>query len=108
MMSAVTETRRPPHHRPEGRLVSADATSRVTSAGVLAPRISGSLMADQLQVPHCGADVQLLQHAVRAAVGRERGDAALRIVEVAEDDRLGRARLLAGGLDRAVGDRGAL
>ena len=49
--------------------------------------------------------VQLAEQRVVALLGLQLRDAARRIVQVAEDDRVGRAGLLARGLDLAVADR---
>ena len=62
-------------------------------------------MPNELQVPHGRLGVELLEHAVRALACGEGGHAAVRIVKIAEHDRLRRAGLLACGLDRPVGQR---
>src|SRR6185436_11911370 len=109
--SALDESASPIHHRPEGLASSAPQTSRVTSAADLLPAISGgwtsaaSAMPDQLQVPNCRLGIQIFKDAIGTAAGGGRRDAALRIVQIAEDDRLGRTHLLARRLDRAVGER---
>ena len=73
-----------------------------------AMRARPSLAQLRIQVPHRRQirrprpRVQLGQQRVVALLGLQLRDAAVRIVQVAEDDRLGRAGLLAGGLDLAV------
>src|SRR5687767_5231203 len=62
-------------------------------------------MAHLLQIGDVRARAELLQHAVGALAGEQLRRAAGRVLEIAEHDRLGRAGLLAGGLDRPVGDR---
>ena len=56
------------------------------------------------QVRRARPRVQLGQQGVIQRLGLHRGDLALRIVHIAEDDRLGRTRLLAGGDHFAVSD----
>src|SRR5207237_6757734 len=50
------------------------------------------------------ADVEIAENGVVAALALQFGDRALRVLDVAEDNGLDRANLLAGGLDRAVGN----
>src|SRR6187200_1093999 len=118
--SAVSASASPPHHSIEGLRSRALSTSRVTSAGCLLPPISGTrtratplaipsllaarrcLVADQFQIANGRLGVQFFEHAERTLAGRRRRHAAVRIVQVAEHDRLGRTGLLAGGLDRTV------
>src|ERR1051325_2473729 len=93
--------------------------SSVTAAGFLFPVISGNrsgeqtsaiplfLLSDDLEIVHRWPDVQVFQHAILPAVFRKAPDPALGIVEIPEDDRAGRAGLLAGGADLAILDCGA-
>ena len=55
-----------------------------------------------------GRVFELAEQRVVARLGLQLRDAAVRIVQVAEHDRLGRAGLLAGGLDLAVADAAVL
>src|SRR5256885_13720793 len=48
--------------------------------------------------------VQAGEHVIAARVTRQLVDARVAVVEIAEDDRFGRARLLAGGHDVAIAD----
>ena len=57
------------------------------------------------QVSRARTNAEFRQSAVVAGVVLQLGDAAFFVVDVAEDDRLRRAGLLAGGLQRAVDDR---
>src|SRR5581483_3882265 len=54
------------------------------------------------QILRARARVEIGEHRVRARLGLQARHAAGRIVQIAEDDRLGRARLLAGRLDLPV------
>src|SRR5207248_6409518 len=55
-----------------------------------------------LQMDHARPRADLVQHAVGARRAAQLGDRARLVLEVAEGDRLRRARLLAGGEDVAV------
>src|SRR5262249_20937199 len=57
------------------------------------------------QVRRARAGVQLSQNPVVPRIGLELGDLALGVIDVAEDDRAGRAGRLAGGDNFAVEDR---
>src|SRR3990170_4605712 len=59
-------------------------------------------VAHQAQIADHRLNVELGEHVVVARRGGELGHSALRIGEVAEDDGVGRARLLAGGLNVAL------
>src|SRR5262245_35336103 len=119
MTSAAADTHSPAHHMPDGLEVSTPAMSRVTSAEVLLPVMSGcvcnvlpmaltlGVRAHDLQVVHDRARVDLLEHAIGAVGLDDLRHAALRIVEVAEHDCVRRTRLLTRGLDVAVLDPAA-
>src|SRR5713101_7298577 len=62
-------------------------------------------MADLFQVVDVGTRAELLEEVVGALIAREEGDAALRVLEVAEDDRLGGARIFASRSNVAVRER---
>src|SRR6185295_15064557 len=59
---------------------------------------------DRRQIGGAGPRVELGQQAVVAGLGLQQADPAPLVVDVAEDDGLGGARLLAGGADLAVRD----
>src|SRR5262249_7526912 len=88
------------------------AMSAVTCLSVGDPAIhrgsvtpSGSLsMANLLEVGDVGARAEVVEDLVGALSVHELMGAAVRVVEVAEHDRVGRAHLLARGLDLAVLD----
>src|SRR5947199_3393245 len=85
-------------------------SSPVTGGGVasLARSATGHLgvgVAHRGQVGRARTRVQLREEDVVAGLGLEPGHPALGVVDVSEDDRLARARLLASGLDLAVADR---
>src|SRR5215471_21515863 len=71
--------------------------------GSVAP--SGSFMANLLEVGDVGSGAEVLEDAVSALAAHALRDLAVRVVEVAEHDRVGRADLLTRGLDLAVLDR---
>src|ERR1044071_4157689 len=71
--------------------------------GSMAP--SGSFMANLLEVGDVGAGAEILEDAIRTLAAHVLRDLAVRIVEIAEYDRVGRADLLTRGLDLAVLDR---
>src|ERR1043165_10034159 len=73
--------------------------------GSVAP--SGSFMANLLEVGDIGASPEILEDAIRALAAHVLRDLAVRIVEIAEHDRVSRADLLARGLDLTVLDRRA-
>src|SRR5256885_14001705 len=76
----------------------------VIQRGSMTP--SGSLsMANLLEVGDVGPGAEILEDAVGALAAHVLGDPAVRVVEIAEHDRVGRADLLARGLDLAVLDR---
>src|SRR5713101_7001764 len=60
------------------------------------------------EVGSARAGVELAEEGVVALVGLQAGDPARRVVDVAEDDGLGRTHCLAGGHDLAVADRPVL
>src|SRR5215210_4939705 len=77
----------------------------MTTASASGPLPAGArrpIVAHQLQVPHRRLRVELFEDAVAAIAGGEARDAAVGIVQIAEHDRFGRARLFARRLDRAV------
>src|ERR1041384_4415018 len=76
----------------------------VIHRGSVAP--SGRLsIANLLEVGHVGPGAQIVEDAVGALAAHPLRDLAVRIVEIAEHDRVGRAHLLARRLDVAVADR---
>src|SRR5262249_19275322 len=66
------------------------------------------LLSDDLEIVHGWPHVQLFQHAVLPVVLCQAGNTALGIIEIAEDDRARRARLLTGGVDVAILERRAV
>src|SRR5215472_3214221 len=89
----------PAHHKADGGRSMGRQTSSVTAPGFLCPVINGIRSGEQtsailvvslfddLEIVHRRPHVQLFQHAIPAAVPNQAGDAAVRVVEVAEDDR---------------------
>src|SRR3989475_9494130 len=76
-----------------------------------APSVTGNLwvgVAHGGEVGGAGARVQLREQGVVPRLGLQPRDAALRVVDVAEDDGLAGAGLLARGLDLPVADGPAL
>src|SRR6516164_9628929 len=106
----------PAHHKADGGRSMGRQTSSVTAPGFLCPVINGIRSGEQtsailvvslfddLEVVHRRSHIQLFQHAILAAVTRQAGDAAVWLVEVAENNRAHGARLLAGGTDITVLD----
>src|SRR3954465_7723880 len=109
-VSKVTETARHAYHTRPGLPSSGAGMSTVSWWSVGEPVVhrgsvasSGRLaMANLLEVGHVGAGTEVVEDAVRALAVGELADLALLVVEIAEHDRVGRAHLLAGGLDLAV------
>src|SRR5581483_3864733 len=113
------------HHNAVGRASMGAHTSCVTCAIDLSPSIRGgrsTIAASAMmfflalffpllgtithdgQITHGRTDVKLFQHPVAPPIRHHLADLAVRVIEVAEVDRLRRAGLLACGLDRAVRD----
>src|SRR5215475_6782466 len=69
--------------------------------GSVAPSDSLS-MANLLEVSDVGAGAEVFEDAVGALTVHQLPDPAVLVVEIAEHDRVGRAHLLAGGLDLAI------
>src|SRR5215469_15013673 len=104
----------PAHHKVEGGRSIGRHTSSVTVPGFLWPAMSGIrsgeqtsaipliLLSDDLEIVHRRPHVQLLEHPILASILRQARDAALRVVQIAEDDRACRAALLAGRASVAV------
>src|SRR5687768_7788471 len=61
-------------------------------------------VADRGQIGRPRPGVELREQRVVALFGLQLGDPALLVVQIAEDDRVGRARLLTGGLDLPILD----
>src|SRR5215831_10631152 len=113
------ERANPAHHNAEGGRSMGRQTSSVTAPGFLCPAMSGIrsgeqtsgillvLLSHDLEVVHRRPDVQLFQNAILPAIPSQPGDAAVRIVEISEDDCTGGARLLARGANIAVLNRRA-
>src|SRR5437879_4988265 len=123
-VSAEPDNARPPHQRADGFASSAPTTSRVTSAVDLLPPMSGTrtmatplaiaslpaggrgpVVPHQLHITDRRLRVELVEDAVGPLARRAHGDPAVRIVKVAEDDRLRRTRLLARRLNGPVRER---
>src|SRR5690606_33679853 len=64
----------------------------------------GIRIAQLAEVAGARANVEVAEQGVVVLAGLGLGDGALGILDVAEDDRLGRAGLFTGNLDGAVGD----
>src|SRR6478609_9208474 len=64
----------------------------------------GIRVAQLAQIGGARTDVEVAEDRVVALRGFELGNGALRVLDVTEDDAVNGADLLAGGLDRAVGD----
>src|SRR5262245_47518485 len=98
------------YHSLPGRPSIGRAMSAVTCLSVGDPAIhrgsstpSGSLsMANLLEVGDVGLGAQLVEDLVCTLAAHPLRDGALGVVEIAEHDRVGRAHLLARGLDLAV------
>src|SRR5947209_3347143 len=111
------------HHNAVGRASMGAHTSCVTCAIDLSPSIRDgrsaiaasammfvlaflfSLMgpiAHDSQISHGRTDIELLEHPVAPGIRHHLADTAVRVIEVAEVNRLRRTGLLARGLDRAV------
>src|SRR5262245_33375524 len=117
--SSENDRLKPAHHSAEGVRSMGRQTSSVTAPGFVCPVISGIRSGEQtsaipfvplshnLQVMHRRPHAQLFENAILSLVARHARYPAVRIVEVAKDNRAGGAGLLAGGANVAVLDRGA-
>src|SRR6478736_7743860 len=85
-------------------IVSLHLGGRVMGSSRFGRRQVGMRVRDARQVVHARPIVELLQQLVGARHAVGGGNAALLVVQVAEDDRAGRARLFAGHLNLAVHD----
>src|ERR1041385_3610355 len=101
------------YHSLPGRPSIGCAMSAVTCFSVGDPVIhrgsatpSGRLsMTNLLEVRHVGPGTEILEDTVGTLAAHALREAAVRVVEIAEHDRVGRTDLLAGRLDLAVLDR---